>query len=291
MTITLDGVADDGEAGEGDNVGADVEGATGGAGQRQDRRQRPRRPPPAAAGNDTIIGGTAEDRLEGNEGDDTIDSRDGRYDSIDCGPGNDTLLADPGDGAENCEIAPDRDGDGTLNEADCAPDNAAIHPGAGEIVGNAVDEDCKGGPLYLRMIAPGQLQHAGRTSQSERTFDTLACRELKAGDKVEIRCTAARASAARSRKKTVTATRPASARSTSPSCSRSAISSATRWSRCACTRANEIGRVHAAHGRNGAAQSRASCCASNVGGDEARREVRARSRSAPPSARRPRRRC
>ena len=50
------------------------------------------------AGNDSITGGPAEDRLEGNEGDDTIDSRDGRFDSIDCGPGTDTLLADPGDG-------------------------------------------------------------------------------------------------------------------------------------------------------------------------------------------------
>src|SRR6266511_5116940 len=32
VTITLDGVADDGEAGEGDNVGADIERATGGSG-------------------------------------------------------------------------------------------------------------------------------------------------------------------------------------------------------------------------------------------------------------------
>ena len=41
---------------------------------------------------------------------------------------------------------PDRDGDGTLNAADCQPDNAAVHPGARDIPGNAIDEDCAGGP-------------------------------------------------------------------------------------------------------------------------------------------------
>ena len=32
LTVTMDGVFDDGESGEGDNVGADIENATGGAG-------------------------------------------------------------------------------------------------------------------------------------------------------------------------------------------------------------------------------------------------------------------
>ena len=54
----------------------------------------------AGPGNDSITAGRAEDRVEGNEGDDTIDTRDGRFDSIDCGAGNDTLFADPGDSAE-----------------------------------------------------------------------------------------------------------------------------------------------------------------------------------------------
>ena len=48
-------------------------------------------------GDDTIVGGKAEDRLEGNEGNDTIDARDGRFDSVDCGPGSDVVYADPGD--------------------------------------------------------------------------------------------------------------------------------------------------------------------------------------------------
>ena len=157
-------------------------------------------------GNDSIAGGPAEDRIEGGEGDDTIDSRDGRYDSIDCGPGTDTLLADPVDGATNCEIAPDRDGDGTLNEADCAPDNAAVHPGAGEIVGNPVDEDCKDGPLYFKVATPISWNIARRARQSETRFVTLRVRDLKAGDKVEIRCVGGKSKRCPFSKKTVNAT-------------------------------------------------------------------------------------
>ena len=37
---------------------------------------------------------------------------------------------------------PDADGDGFRSDADCNDGNAAIHPGAVELVGNAVDEDC-----------------------------------------------------------------------------------------------------------------------------------------------------
>src|SRR5207248_1961245 len=40
---------------------------------------------------------------------------------------------------------PDRDGDGTPNEQDCAPDNAAIHPGAPDLPDLAfVDSNCDG---------------------------------------------------------------------------------------------------------------------------------------------------
>jgi Ca2+-binding RTX toxin-like protein len=187
VTIALNGTAVSGEAGEGDTVGGDVEGAYGGAGSDVITANALGNRLYGGPGNDTIKGGAGEDRIEGNEGDDLIDSRDGRYDSIDCGPGNDTLLADAGDSAANCEVAPDRDGDGTPNEQDCAPDNAAIHPGAGEIVGNAVDEDCAGGPQYLRVTAP--LGYSTRARGSSARFVRLTLSEIKAGDTIEIRCT------------------------------------------------------------------------------------------------------
>jgi Ca2+-binding RTX toxin-like protein len=187
VTITLRGGADDGEAGEGDDAGTDAENATGGAGNdtivANDLGTELR----GGAGNDSIIGGAAEDRLVGQEGDDTIDARDGRYDSIDCGSGNDVVFADPTDDTTGCEVAPDVDGDRSLPPADCAPNDPAIHPGAGEIVGNAVDEDCTGGPQYLRVVSPIGYGIAKRGTSVR--FTRLVVTELRAGDRIEVRCT------------------------------------------------------------------------------------------------------
>jgi hypothetical protein len=193
-----------GEAGENDTVGADVEGAFGGAGNDTIVGNGLGNRLSGGGGNDTITGGAAEDRVDGQEGDDRIDTRDGRFDSIDCGAGTDTLLADAGDSAVNCEIAPDRDGDGTLNEQDCAPDNAAIHPGAGEIAGNSVDEDCKDGPQYLRVAAPLSYTVARRQSQNQAKFVKLTVSEIRAGDTIEIRCTGGKGKGCPFTKKTQT---------------------------------------------------------------------------------------
>ena len=202
VTILLNGQAASGEAGEADTVGADVEGAFGGAGNDTIVGNNLGNRLSGGGGNDTITGGTGEDRVEGQEGDDRIDTRDGRYDSIDCGAGTDTLLADPGDSAANCEIAPDRDGDGTPNEQDCAPDNPAVHPGAGEIVGNAVDEDCTGGPQYLRVTAPLGYSTKGRGNSARFVRITLS--EIRAGDTIEVRCTGGKSKGCPFSKKTQT---------------------------------------------------------------------------------------
>ena len=186
VTITLNGVADDGQAGEGDNVGLEVEDASGGAGNDtivgNDLGDRLHGGP----GDDSIAGGAGEDRLEGEEGNDTIDARDGRFDSIDCGPGSDVVFADPGDSTEGCEVAPDVDGDGFLPPADCDPTNPAVHPGAGEIVGNPIDEDCKDGPLYLRVVSPVSFNGVSRGTSVR--FTRLMVREVRAGDRIEVRC-------------------------------------------------------------------------------------------------------
>lgn len=188
VTITLDVVADDGEAGEGDYAGAEVEEALGGAGADRIVAGLNAATLVGGSGNDSINGGPSGDRIEGNEGDDLIDSRDGRYDSVDCGPGTDTILADLTDSAENCEIAPDRDGDGTANEADCAPDDPAVHPGAGEIFGNPVDEDCVGGPNYLRVDAGVKFTYTKRKVPAAIRWKRFRVVALDAGDQIEVRC-------------------------------------------------------------------------------------------------------
>ena len=55
---------------------------------------------------DTIDGGPGADLVYGGAGDDTIEARDGEADKIDCGPGDDPVLADPQDVLTNCEPPP-----------------------------------------------------------------------------------------------------------------------------------------------------------------------------------------
>jgi serralysin len=74
VSVTLDGLANDGEAGEGDFVAADVEDVYGGA------------------GSDLLVGNAGPNTLVGGAGDDVIDGRGGYQDSAIGGDGNDTLL-------------------------------------------------------------------------------------------------------------------------------------------------------------------------------------------------------
>jgi Ca2+-binding RTX toxin-like protein len=77
LSLSIDGAANDGEAGEQDNIGADVENLVGGS------------------GNDFMAGGTAANGLSGGGGNDTLTGGAGN-DSLDGGAGDDTLLADGG---------------------------------------------------------------------------------------------------------------------------------------------------------------------------------------------------
>jgi Putative metal-binding motif len=81
----------------------------------------------------------------------------------------------------------DRDGDGSLDTADCNDTNSSIHPGAPEVPGNGVDDDCAGGD------APGTVAAtvlnnwtAGRKSSR---VTTLKARNVPAGATIETRCT------------------------------------------------------------------------------------------------------
>lgn len=55
-------------------------------------------------GSDRLTGGTGRDTISGGTGADVIDARDGQRDRISCGPGRDTVIADPRDRvARDCE--------------------------------------------------------------------------------------------------------------------------------------------------------------------------------------------
>jgi RTX calcium-binding nonapeptide repeat (4 copies) len=86
VTVTVDNKANDGKAGDtltGSSKAETIDGQ---------------------GGNDTITGGNGADYLYGGDGNDTINSRDGKADTVDCGPGTgDRIIGDKSDAATGCE--------------------------------------------------------------------------------------------------------------------------------------------------------------------------------------------
>ncbi len=94
LTLSLDAVWNDGEAGENDGLGLDFERIVGGwasdtltGGTGADRLD-------GGAGNDTLNGGLGADDLYGNAGADSLQSRDLLIDKVDCGADKDTVTGD-----------------------------------------------------------------------------------------------------------------------------------------------------------------------------------------------------
>lgn len=109
QTLTLDDLANDGEANEGDNIFGDVEQAATSIGDDTIVGSSADNLLFGDLGNDDITGAGGQDVLNGGDGDDTIHARDGEVDTIACGLGNDVVFADANDvifedGADNhCE--------------------------------------------------------------------------------------------------------------------------------------------------------------------------------------------
>jgi len=125
QSISLDDVANDGTAGEGDNVRSDVENVVGGS------------------GNDTITGNAANNSLDGADGNDTIKGMGGNdflyggsdSDNLDGGDGNDVVSgyyywAWPGPGEDGADTVGGGTGDDTLYGGD-----------AGDVFGGGAGSD------------------------------------------------------------------------------------------------------------------------------------------------------
>jgi len=106
LSVSLDGQANDGTSGEGDNVMADVENVIGSAyndnvliASRAANRLE------GQGANDRLVGGAGKDYLVGWAGSHTLDALDGAGgDRVECGDGADVAYADSGDVvADDCE--------------------------------------------------------------------------------------------------------------------------------------------------------------------------------------------
>ena len=136
VTVTFNGAADDGEAGEGDNIGSTVEVIDGtGVGDHlvgDDSAQELN----GAGGKDVLEGGGGDDLITGSEGDDTIDGGPGNdelrgqvdSDSITGGPGRDKVRSDDACTIFTCGYGADQVfvRDGEIDDVDCGvgPDSA-----------------------------------------------------------------------------------------------------------------------------------------------------------------------
>jgi hypothetical protein len=151
VTVTLDDLPGDGPAGDNDNIHSDVEDIVGTSGKDVITGGPGGNVIIGGPGDDVIDGGGGADILRGGSDNDTITSRDGLAELVDCGAGTDTVIADDIDVTDGCEIElrsaalqTDLDGDGAARPADCNDANAAIRPGAVDVPDDGVDQNCDG---------------------------------------------------------------------------------------------------------------------------------------------------
>jgi Ca2+-binding RTX toxin-like protein len=219
VEVSVDGVVNDGAAGESDVLAPDFEIVAGGSGADRltataaagvelignsgdDELFAPNGGGTADGGNgnDVITGGDGVDSLDGGLGDDTIDglggadqvlggggndsieARDGAVDAVDCGTDTDTALTDPADSRTGCELpaAPATDG-GSVQQGGGAPAGGA--PAGG------------GAPAVVQQRDPERILvifgFAFRKSTAAFTkFDKLQVKAVPIGSTVSAVCLA-----------------------------------------------------------------------------------------------------
>jgi Ca2+-binding RTX toxin-like protein len=209
VDLSLDGVNNDGAAGEGDLI--DTEAAEGGAGDDKLTGSPGSDELLGGGGNDSIDGQPGIDALFGEAGDDTINARDSTADAVDCGDGTDGGEADVEDNLTSCEnINPlpppppiivgsgivDADGDGAPAGFDCDDADPKRRPAIPEVPGNAIDEDCVNGasPFPLLDVA---ITWLFETRDSGTRFPNVTVTRIPAGAQVRLTCKAPRGRANR----------------------------------------------------------------------------------------------
>jgi Ca2+-binding RTX toxin-like protein len=151
VSVSLNGTADDGEAGEGDNVGNDVEVLVGGSGDDQLAGNDGDNALLGNAGNDILGGGGGNDQLDGGAGNDMLAGGTGS-DTLTGGDGNDTAnYASAGSGVR--VVLDGKPGDGSPGENDSVDtENVSGSPFDDVLIGNAGINTLSGGGGNDRLL-------------------------------------------------------------------------------------------------------------------------------------------
>jgi hypothetical protein len=81
----------------------------------------------------------------------------------------------------------DRDGDGVSPPTDCDDTNSAVRPGAPEVPGNGLDDDCAGGDAPAQIAATVTVRWAEVRGGGVRLL-RLDVRDAPAGAQITVRC-------------------------------------------------------------------------------------------------------
>ena len=152
----------------------------------------------AGYGNDTITPGPGPDIVLADggpnacdildcplpHGNDTIDARDGEKDSIDCGVGNDTVLADPIDVLANCEVA---NGGGAALSVRKLPLRKALARGLRVTVTGASGKVKLSAKQGRRTVARGTARAKGGKAVVTLRFTKAAKRRLRGARTVTLK--------------------------------------------------------------------------------------------------------
>ena len=148
---------------------------------------------------DSLSGGSGADVLFGEGDDDSINAFDGEPDAVDCGASlDDDAQVDGADSAVGCEFARrgdvpvpvDGDGDGFVAGFDCNDASRAINPGATDVVGDGIDQNCDGFDEPVPFVDYGLSLSFSRATARGRRVSRLILRELPTGHRVQVSCKA-----------------------------------------------------------------------------------------------------
>jgi hypothetical protein len=179
VIVTLDDVANDGRRAtashiaDDNDIRSDVESVVGGNGDDELEGNAGANTLHGGDGGDVLTGNGGTDTLKGDAGADTLHARDGEADVLDCGPGQDTAIADAVDTTTSCEAV-------ELPPADPAQPGTP-HPAAPAVVPQPPPP---AGPAKLDATV---VNRWGLTRRATTVYE-LVVKGVPAGGRVEVRC-------------------------------------------------------------------------------------------------------